>query len=229
MKPYKRLACLVTLIIACGHPLSANTSTEFRDWIDVRGRTTAARFVRMVNSNTVEIEHKETKLFYRIPVTTLSEADQKYLAEINSTKVVSGAAEVVAHTADLKDPDAALWAVLQSAGSQSTLHSDTKFEIVLELMNQRFLAREITTPEGRPLSIRTEPADLTQRISIPRDMRRMRIDEFLSSIAQLNDISVKVDTAGMIVLMDKAVDNQKSREEAKTEEFDFYKKSYTVK
>jgi hypothetical protein len=182
----------------------------------------------MVNPATVEIEHQETKLLYRIPVTILSEADQKYLAEVSSPKSISASTQTAEHTTDLKDADAAVWALLQSAGSQSTFNSDMKLDIVLESINQRFLARGITTPTGKPLSIRTEPAELAHRIFIPRDMRRMRMDEFLSSVAGLNDISVKVDSAGMIVLMDKALDNHKFREKVKAEQFDFYKTSYII-
>jgi hypothetical protein len=225
MKPYKRLACLVTLIIACGHPLSADTvsvtSTEFRSWVDVRGRTIAARFVRMVNPTTVEIEHKETKLLYSVPVAQLSANDQKYIAEASSRAAIAALNAANKDNAVLKDADEAVWTLLQGAGSQSSLQTNMQFGLMLELINKRLAVQQITASSGETLSIRTEPAELAERISVPRDMPRMSMDKFVTTVAEANSIAVKVDSAGLIVLIDKALDNH--LKDTKPTEYDFYK------
>jgi hypothetical protein len=233
MKPYKRLACLVTLIIACGHPLSADTvsvtatattsatATEFRSWVDVRGRTIAARFVRMVSPTTVEIEHKDTKLLYSVPVAQLSANDQKYIAEASSRAAIAALNAANKDNAVLKDADEAVWTLLQSAGSQSSLQTNMQFGLMLELINKRLAVQQIVASSGETLSIRTEPAELAERISVPRDMPRMSMDKFVTTVAEANSIAVKVDSAGLIVLIDKALDNHLN--DPKPTEYDFYK------
>ncbi|MET0262099.1 MAG: hypothetical protein ABW223_04325 [Rariglobus sp.] len=206
MKPHKLFACLVTLQLMCGFTLKAAAPQDFREWTDVNGRTMNARLIAAPNAESVKIERQDG-LSFTVPLTTFSAADQKYVkawrAE-NASSSHAGNKKGPAHHQGLRDPDTATWTLLGSGDQPASTYSKTRLDQIIESINQRFAVREIKTAKGSPLQVRTEPSDLASRIQISGEMPRMSVASFVKEIARANDLGVKIDASGMIVLVDKA-------------------------
>jgi len=176
----------------------------------------------MESASTVEIQRKDEKSTYLIPVIMLSEADRKYLTDLEAQTTLPTVLTTMEIAAELKVADDALWELLGIAGSQATLQSETKFNLVLDLINRRLAAKDVKTASGQLLTIRTEPAELVDRIMVPRNMDRMRMDLFMREIARRNSVVVKLDSAGMVVLIDAALDNLLIEQRKKSADIPFY-------
>lgn len=200
MKPLKLLACLVTLQFTCGLPLQAADPQDFRQWTDAKGRTMLARLVETPDKDSVKIERQDGRVF-TVPVATFSAADQDYV-KLHRAKNTTSATP--ADDSTYVAASAATWTLLNSGGNQpAALYDSTPLDQILDLINQRFTMKAVKTSGGLPLALRTEPADLAARIKISGDMPRMAMASFVQEIARLNDLSVKTDPTGMIVLVDK--------------------------
>ncbi|CAM2977042.1 hypothetical protein [Rariglobus hedericola] len=196
MKPYKLLACLVTLQFTCGFTLQATDTQDFRQWTDVNGRTMSARVVEVPNAESVKIERADGRIF-TVPLKTFSTADQSYVKTwVEESADTDGSS--------LKSADAATWTLLNAGDQPAATYSQTALDQVIENINQRFTVRAVKTPAGKSLQIRTEPSDLASRIQISGDMPRMSVGSFVKEIARINDLGVKTDAAGMVVLVDKS-------------------------
>lgn len=192
MKPLKLLACLVTLQLTCGLTLKAADTHDFREWSDANGRTMTARLLETIGADSIKIERQDGQIF-TVPLKTFSAADQAYVKSLSEL------------TAGLKPADAELWALLATGGDQpASTYGNTALDLVLETINRRFVARDVKTPTGQHLQIRTEPADLAARIKITGDLPRMSMVTFMKEIARTNDLIIASDSAGMIVLAEKA-------------------------
>lgn len=212
MKPFKLFACLVTLQFTSGLTLQAAAPQEFRKWTDTNGRTISARLVELADASSVKIERADGQVFV-VPLKTFSTADQAYVAAFREGKLQPAAAEAPAIVkADVGTPDgaelaeatASTWALLNAGGSlPGASYDKTTLEEILGDLNRRFAAKAVKTAMGRPLQIRTEPSDLATRVQIAGDMPGMSLAAFLKEVAKLNDLVVKTDAAGMVVLVDK--------------------------
>jgi hypothetical protein len=212
MKPFKLFACLVTLQFTVGLTLQAADLQEFRKWTDTNGRTISARLVALADASSVKIERADGHVFV-VPLKTFSAADQAYVAAFREGKSTSepanapAIAKTDAGTADgaaLTEVAAGTWTLLDAGGSLSgASYSNTPLEEILGDLNRRFAAKSVKTPTGQPLQIRTEPADLATRVQITGDMPGTSLAAFVKALAKLNDLVVKTDAAGMVVLADK--------------------------
>jgi hypothetical protein len=198
MKPLKLLACLVTLQFTCGLTLQAADPQEFRQWTDANGRSITARIVDAPNADSVKIEREDGRVF-TVPIKTFSAADQSYVTVWRAEQ-----ADIAAGRPVLKEPDAATWTLLNSGGQQpASTYSNTRLDQIIESINQRFVVKDVKTSSGQPLALRTEPADLAARVQISGDMPRMSLQGFVQTVARVNDLAVKIDRSGMLVLVDK--------------------------
>ncbi|MBC8040900.1 MAG: hypothetical protein H7Y06_10185 [Opitutaceae bacterium] len=198
MKPLKLLACLVTLQLTSGLTLQAADPQEFRQWTDTNGRAITARLVEAPNTDSVKIEREDGRVF-TVALKTFSAADQAF---VNTWRAEQ--ADIAAGRPVLKDPDASTWTLLNAGGSQpASTYSNTRLDEILEVINQRFVVKAVKTASGQPLALRTEPADLAARVQISGDMPRMSLQGFVQTVARTNDLAVKIDRSGMLVLVDK--------------------------
>lgn len=198
MKPLKLLACLVTLQFTCGLTLQAADQQELRQWTDTNGRSITARIVDAPNADSVKIEREDGRVF-TVALKTFSAADQAFVTTWRTEQ-----ADIAAGRPILKEPDAALWTLLNSGGSQpASTYSNTPLDQIIEAINQRFVVKAVKTPAGQPLAVRTEPADLASRVQISGDMPRMSLQGFVQTVANANALTVKKDASGMLVLVDK--------------------------
>jgi len=160
-----------------------------------------ARLLETPDANSVKIERQDGHVF-TVPVSTFSAPDRDYVKayrESNATPAAPGDASV--YTA----ADTSTWTLLNSGGTQpATVYNGTPLDQILDLINQRFSVKSVKTGAGLPLTLRTEPSDLAGRIKISGDMPRMALASFVQEIARINDLSVRTDPTGMIVLVDKA-------------------------
>jgi hypothetical protein len=202
MKSYKLLACLVTLQFTCGFTLQAADAQDLRQWTDVNGRTMCARLIDAPHADSVKIERQDGRLF-TVPLKMFSAADQSY---VKTWRAEAAQAAQAANTGgtSLQTPDTATWTLLNTGDQPAATYYKTALNQVIETINQRFALREVKTSAGQPLQIRTEPSDLAARIQITGDMPRMSVGSFVKELARINDLGVKTDPAGMVVLVDKA-------------------------
>ena len=201
MKPYKLLACLVTLQFTSGLTLKAADQQDFRQWTDTNGRTMMARIVETPDAASVKIERQDGR-FFTVPLKTFSADDQAYVKTYRArNESGSGAAD----TAGLAEPDAVTWTLLKAGGKQpASLYNKTQLDAILDGMNDRLAAKSVKTATGLPLKVRTEPSDLAARVQISGDMPGMDLAAFIKEVARVNDLVVKTDASGMVVLVDKA-------------------------
>jgi len=207
MKPLKLLACLVTLQLTCSLTLKAADTHDFRQWTDANGRTITARLVETTGPDSVKIERQDG-LAFTVPLKTFSAADQAYVKALAAAKAAQPKLQP-----GLKLPDAALWTLLETGGSQpASTYSNTSLDLVLENINQRFTVRDIKTSAGKPLQVRTEPSTLASRITLSGDMPRMSMGAFVKELARANNLLIASDPAGMVVLLDKTLPEEKPQE-----------------
>jgi hypothetical protein len=198
MKPYKLLACLVTLQFTCGLTLQAADQQELRQWTDANGRSINARLVDAPTADSVKIEREDGRVF-TVAIKTFSDADQAFVSNWRSEQ-----ADIAAGRPVLKEPDASTWTLLNSGGSQpASNYSNTRLDHIIEGINQRFVVKAVKTASGQPLALRTEPSDLASRIKLSGDMPRMSLQGFVQMVANSNALAVKIDSSGMLVLVDK--------------------------
>ncbi|MBC8009911.1 MAG: hypothetical protein H7067_07420 [Burkholderiales bacterium] len=198
MKPLKLLACLVTLQLTSGLTLQAADQQELRQWTDINGRSISARLVEAPNADSVKIEREDGRVF-TVALKTFSAADQAF---VNTWRTEQE--DIAAGRPVLKEPDAATWTLLNAGGQQpASTYSKTRLDEILEVINQRFVVKAVKTASGQPLVLRTEPADLAARVQFSGDMPRMSLQGFVQTVAQANDLAVKIDRSGMLVLVDK--------------------------
>lgn len=199
MKPYKLLACLVTLQFTCGLTLQAADTHDFRQWTDANGRTINARLVEAIGTESVKIERHDG-LSFTVSLKAFSPADQAYVKSLRAAPPTSK----FTLPAGLKAADPALWTLLAASGTQpETTYSNTSLDLVLETLNRRLSVDAIKSPAGQPLHVRTEPANLASRVKLSGAMPRMTLATFMKEIARANNLAVATDSKGMVVLVDK--------------------------
>jgi|GEM_PF-2809328 len=212
MKSFKLFACLVALQFTCGLTLQAADPQNFRKWTDSTGRTMMAKLISAPDLTWVKIQRGDGKIF-NVAVTTFSAADQAYVKAYRDKNTVvdpeqeAAASVVVASDGTrLKEPDPSTWISLNAGGSQpASIYNNVHLDEIIEGLNQRFTEKAVKTGVGLPLKIRTEPADLAGRIQITGNMQSMTLGAFVREVARVNDLTVKTDAEGMVVLMDKPV------------------------
>ena len=214
MKPFKLLACLVTLQFTSGLTLQAADPQNFRQWTDATGRTIVARLVDAPDAESVKIERQDGRVF-TVAIKTFSAEDQTYVNVYRAGKTSASATSasspptgaddhVAAEGKALAEATAATWKLLNAGGTQAgATYANTHLEDILAKVNQRFAAKAVTTPAGLPLKIRTEPAGLGARVLISGELPSMTLSAFLKEVARINDLAVTTDAAGMVVLVDK--------------------------
>jgi len=201
MKPLKLLACLVTLQLTSGLTLKAADPHPYRQWTDTNGRAITARIVDLPSAQSVKIERQDGVVF-TAAVTLFSLADQNYVKAVLAAKASGGPV--------LLDPEATTWTLLNASTQPAATYSDTRLELVLETVNNRFTAHGIKTASGTALQVRTEPADLAERINVSGTMPRMAFGNFLKVVAQANKLTIKTDPAGQIVLLELGESSEKT-------------------
>jgi hypothetical protein len=208
MPQIKLLACLVTLQFTCGLTLQAADPQDFRPWTDAGGRTITARLIDTPTAESAKIEREDGRVF-TVDLKTFSVADQAYV------KALAVAKAARPRLPDgFKLADAALWTLLETGGQQpASTYSNTVLDLVLENINQRCAVREVKTPAGQLLHIRTEPADLASHIKLSGEMPRMSMTGFIKELARANNLAVATDLAGLVVLVDQTSPGDKSPDE----------------
>lgn len=213
MKPYKLLACLVTLQFTCGLTLQAAALQDFRQWTDTKGRTITARLVDVSEAGSVKIERQDGR-FFTVALTTFSAEDQDYVKIYRKEHLASASGQkdggsaslegVAATGAPLAEPAPSTWVLLNSGGSQpASLYNNTHLDEIIEKVNRRLGEKAVKTSSGLPFKVRTEPSDLANRIQISGNIPNMSLAAFVREVARVNDLVVKTDAAGMVVLVDK--------------------------
>ncbi|MFA6289225.1 MAG: SHD1 domain-containing protein [Opitutaceae bacterium] len=212
MKSFKLLACLVALQFTCSLTLQAADPQQFRKWTDTSGRTMTAKLLSVPDHTWVKIQRGDGKVF-NVAVAMFSDADQEYVKAYRDKKTVSDPQQdavapvvIAADGTRLKEPESSTWVLLDSGGSQpASIYNSVHLDKIIEGVNRRFAEKAVKTGVGLPLKVRTEPADLATRIQITGNMPDMTLAGFVREIARVNDLAVKTDAAGMVVLMDKPV------------------------
>jgi hypothetical protein len=205
MNPLKLLACLVTLQLTCGLPLQAADPQPFRQWTDAQGRAITARLVEASSADSVKIEREDGRVF-TVPLKTFSSADQSYVKTWRMEQD-----DIAAGRPVLKEPDAALWTLLNSGGNQpASTYSNTGLDQIIESINRRFVVKDVKTAAGETLAVRTEPSGLASRIQISGEMPRMSLAAFIQEVARSNQLAVKTDSAGLVVLVDNPSGSKKA-------------------
>ncbi len=203
MKPLKLLACLVTLQLTSGLTLKAADSRNFREWTDDKGRQITARLIDMPSADSVRIERQDGRVF-TIPVKTFSEADQSYVRTCYSGKKSLPASAGATRTPGaLAEADASTWNLLNAGGNQpASTYENTGLDTIIAEINQRFSAKGLKTSTGVDLQIRTEPLDLASQVKISGELPSMNMTAFIKQIVGINNLAVKTDASGTIVLID---------------------------
>ncbi len=218
MKSFKLLACLVALQFTCGLTLQAADPQNFRKWTDATGRTMTAKLLSAPDTTWVRIQRSDGKVF-NVAVATFSAVDQDYVKAYRDKNTVvdpsQDAAASVVVAADgtrLKDPEPSTWISLNAGGSQpASIYNNVHLDEIIEGLNHRFAEKAVKTGAGLPLKVRTEPADLATRIQITGNMPDMTLGAFVREVARVNDLAVKTDASGMVVLMDKPLPASSSK------------------
>lgn len=202
MKPFKLLACLVTLQFTSGLTLQAADPQDFRKWTDAGGRTITARFIEAPDAASVKIERQDGRVFV-VALKTFSAADQAYVTAFREGATAAVGADV-ADAAALGDAAASTWTLLDAAGNQpASTYDGTSLAEIITGLNQRFAVKAVKTAAGLPLRVRTEPSDLAARVQLTGDMPGMKLAAFVKEVARINGLTIKTDAAGMVVLVDK--------------------------
>jgi len=201
MKPLKLFACLVTLQFTSGLTLKAIEVNDFREWTDDKGRQISARLIDMPDAVSVKIERQDGRVF-TIPLKTFSETDQAY-AKACYAKLKRKTAPENASQDALAEANDSTWKLLNSTGNQpASNYQNTGLDTIITGINARFTARGVKTDTGESLQIRTEPSDLACQVKVTGDIPQMNMALFLKQIAGINQLAVKTDPSGMIVLVD---------------------------
>ncbi len=201
MKPLKLFACLVTLSLTSGLTLKAIEVNDFREWTDDKGRQISARLIDMPDAVSVKIERQDGRVF-TIPLKTFSETDQAYAKACYAKQKRKTAPENASQDA-LAEANDSTWKLLNSTGNQpASNYQNTGLDTIITGINARFTARGVKTATGESLQIRTEPSDLAFQVKVTGDIPQMNMALFLKQIAGINQLAVKTDPSGMIVLVD---------------------------
>jgi hypothetical protein len=206
MQPFKLLACLVTLQLTSSLTLKAADVRNFREWTDDKGRQITARLLDMPTSDSVRIERQDGRVF-TIPVKTFSQADQTYVKTCYAAKknppASAGASSDASDACALTEADASTWKLINACGDQpASMYENTGLDTIIADLNQRFAAKGVKTSTGVDLQIRTEPSDLAGQVKITGELPSMNMTAFLKRIVGINNLAVKTDTNGMVVLTD---------------------------
>ncbi len=200
MKPFKLLACLVTLQLIGSLTLGAAETQDFRDWTDQNGRQMSARLLGVPTSGTIKIERDDGQIF-TVPVKLFSGGDQTYVRNYISDQKAETATSSDGRLADAT-PDT--WTLLKQGGSQpAATYTDTPLEEVITAINESFTTKRLKTTSGEDVKIRTEPADLAGRVKLSGQLPSMNTAFLIQKIAYNNNLAVKIDSSGMVVLVDK--------------------------
>ncbi len=204
MKSFKLLACLVTLQFMSGLTfLEAAPPQAFRKWADSSGRVITARLLDVPDANSIKIEREDGRVF-TVAVTGFSKEDQAYVARQRAEMGASAKGDKGAAASPWSELDAPTWENLSHAGSmQGSTYINTPFKEVLELLNRRLAAAGTKTTGGTVLEIRTEPVDMASRLQLKGELSIMNFASFIKEIARVNNLAVKMDKGGQIVLLDK--------------------------
>ena len=203
MKPLKLFACLVTLQFTSSLTLKALENNDLREWTDDKGRQISARLIDMPDAVSIKIERQDGRVFI-VPVKTFSEADQAYVRTCYAAKKNQAASTDKASAPNaLAEVTPGTWDLLNTSGSQpASTYQNTGLDTIILLINERFAARGVKTPKGESLQIRTEPSDLASQVKVTGELPRMNMAVFHRQIATRNNLAVKTDPSGMIVLVD---------------------------
>ena len=205
MKPFKLLACLVTLPFTCGLTLQAADPQDFRQWTDNSGRTITARLIDTPTADSVKIERQDGR-FFTVAIKTFSSADQAYVKSYSNGQAVDTSDRLpsVSDDSTLTDVTMSTWTLLTSAGTHAaSRYNKTQLDEIISGLNQGLADKSVKTANGLPFKVRTEPEGLASRIQITGDMPSMNMAAFLKEVARLNDLLVRADSRGMLVLIDK--------------------------
>jgi len=205
MKPFKLLACLVTLQFTCGLTLQAADPQDFRQWTDNSGRSITARLIDTPTADSVKIERQDGR-FFTVATKTFSPADQAYVKSYHDGQAsdTSNLLPSVSDDSTLTDVTMSTWTLLTSAGTHpASSYNRTQLDNIISTLNQGLADKAVKTANGLPFKVRTEPEGLASRIQISGDMPSMDMAKFVKEVARLNDLVVRADARGMLVLIDK--------------------------
>lgn len=191
MKPFKLLACLVTLTF-CGFPLYSAAADELRTWTDVQGRKIEARVLAVdLTKETVRIERADGATF-ELPLLRFSPADRVY-AKVwadNHALAADGLRELTTEN----------WDWLTRSGSMQTgRYIKVPAKEFAAILNTRIANARLKTEKGSLTGLRIEEdselgaisAEITGTVSYA---------SFLRELAKANNLRLLVDASGAIVI-----------------------------
>lgn len=201
MKPTKRLACLVTLLL-CSYPFNTAKADSVRTWTDVQGRTINARLLHCNPSMaTIEIERADGVRF-TLPLTRLSFADQQFV--LNSEPMVDGTASAAPAASEapttLAELSPANFAWLTQAGSMPARnYVNTPADQLVTVLNMRISGAHSTSAKDAIKGVRIDPnAGLTE-INLETS-NTVSLATFIRELAEQNSLQLRVDAGGILVL-----------------------------
>ncbi len=177
-----------------------------------------AKLLSVPDTTWVKIQRSDGKVF-NVAVATFSATDQDYVKAYRDKNTVADPEQdtvvpvvVAADGTRLKEPESSTWILLNSGGYQpASIYNNVHLDEIIDGLNQRFEEKAVKTAVGLPLKVRTEPSDLAGRIQITGNMQSMTLGAFVREVARVNDLAVKTDAAGMVVLMDKPLPASSSK------------------
>lgn len=204
MKPTKRLACLVTLLL-CSYPFNTAKADSVRTWTDVQGRFINARLLHIdASKTTIEIERADGVRFI-LPIARLSFADQQFV--LNREPRVDGTASAApASTAAPEAPTAlaelspANFEWLTQAGSMSARnYVNTPADQLVTVLNMRLSGALSSSAKDAIKGVRIDAdADLTE-INL-ETTSTVSLATFIRELAEQNSLQLRVDASGILVL-----------------------------
>ena len=199
MKPIKRLACLVTLLL-CGYPFNTAVADELRTWTDVQGRTINARLLSAdPSTSTIEIERADGTRF-TLPIARLSYADQQFIQHWEPAVDGTASAAITVAPAALAELSSANWQWLASAGSITARnYVNTPADELMKLLNLRLSGASSAKAKETIKGVRLDAGAAITELSI-KIPNTVGLGTFFKELAEQNDLQLRVDSAGYIVL-----------------------------
>jgi hypothetical protein len=201
MKPTKRLACLVTLLL-CGSPFNTAKADTSRTWTDVQGRFINARLLHIdASKTTIEIERADGVRFI-LPIARLSFADQQFV--LNSEPRVDATASAAPAASEaptaLAELSPANFAWLTQAGSMPARnYVNTPADQLVTVLNMRLCGAHSNSAKDAIKGVRIDPnADLTE-INL-ETTSTVSLATFIRELAVQNSLQLRVDASGILVL-----------------------------